>query len=117
MTSDISFCRKLNSAKSATIWSDSENHSFAFGVSNLLSNNDNNLSSVNSVSYPLLVDCGATVHIVNDESKFIKFDKIFDTSTHMIQLADGSTQSDIVQEKGDVSILLQDKYGQNHNVL
>ena len=35
----------------------------------------------------------------------------------MIQLADGSTQSGIVQGKGNASILLQDKYDQNHNVL
>ena len=42
-----------------------------------------------SKNFELLVDCGATAHILNDESKFIEFEKDFDPEEHYIELADG----------------------------
>jgi hypothetical protein len=32
----------------------------------------------------LLVDCGATAHILNDESKFVSFDNRFSPSKHYL---------------------------------
>ena len=38
----------------------------------------------------LLVDTGATSHIINDSSKFVSFDNNFNPNSHFIELADGS---------------------------
>ncbi|ELT98112.1 hypothetical protein CAPTEDRAFT_207774 [Capitella teleta] len=38
----------------------------------------------------LLVDCGATLHIVRDEAVFTKFDDNFNPGEHYIELAKGS---------------------------
>lgn len=45
----------------------------------------------------LLVDCGATTHIVCERSHFESFDNDFDCSDHSVELADGSRPSGIVQ--------------------
>src|SRR6218665_527479 len=37
----------------------------------------------------LLVDCGATTHVVTDKSKFVRFEQNFKSSGHCIALADG----------------------------
>ena len=58
--------------------------------------------------------CGATVHIVKKETKFVKFDENFDPYSHFTELADGSRTYNIVS---DASILLHDVNGNNHNVL
>ena len=36
------------------------------------------------------MDTGATNHIMNDKLKFLDFDKEFNPSAHVIELADGS---------------------------
>lgn len=38
----------------------------------------------------LMVDCGATSHIVTDIAKFRRFDDEFKAGTHCIELADGT---------------------------
>lgn len=38
----------------------------------------------------LLVDCDATTHIINNESKFSKFADKFIPEKHYIELADGT---------------------------
>ena len=64
----------------------------------------------------LLVDCGATAHIVTDKDKFTQFDKYFDPSSHYIELADGSRTNNIVLGKGQATVLLYDVNGAAHNV-
>ena len=59
----------------------------------------------------MLVDCGATAHIITDKSKFVRLNKNFDMSKHIIKLADGNRSNDIVQAKGDVMIFLKDNKG------
>ena len=44
----------------------------------------------------LLVDTGATSHIITDRSQFVSFDDNFDTNTHIIDLADGSKTSAVL---------------------
>ena len=59
---------------------DSDLQSFAFKV--------NASGDVKSQVNSLLVDCGATTHVVTNGSKFTYFDKSFDPEKHFIELAD-----------------------------
>ena len=59
----------------------------------------------------LLVDTGATAHIISEKEKFVNFDENFNPKKHMIELADGSRTSDIVQGKGDAYLMLHDSSG------
>ena len=56
----------------------------------------------------LLVDCGATAHIITDKSRFIRFDESFRPDKHYIELADGTKFNDVALATGDVSIRLKD---------
>ena len=108
-------CRKKNhQAKSV---SDSkkddvheDNHSFIFklGISN--SPSDNNVDG-------LLVDCGATTHIVHDITKFIRFDKHFNPNNHYIELADGSRANKVALKRGDACVQLCDVNGNVHQAI
>lgn len=40
--------------------------------------------------YGLMVDCGATSHIITEKNKFTRFGESFDPKKHYIELADGS---------------------------
>ena len=59
----------------------------------------------------LLVDCGATAHIITDKSKFTRFDESFRPDKHYIELADGTKSNDVALARGDVSIRLKDVNG------
>ena len=59
----------------------------------------------------LLVDTGATAHILNDKSKFLKFDEDFKPENHYIELADGSRACGVVSAKGRAKIILHDVEG------
>src|SRR6218665_2985247 len=69
---------------------DAKPNSFAFKVSEC--------QSVGQAS--LLVDCGATTHIVTDKSKFVRFEQNFKSSGHCIELAYGSRSTGLVQGRG-----------------
>ena len=110
-THDTAYCRRNKSSASKFVKTSTESdHSFAFSIRN-------ECSEPSSVAQSLLVDCGATVHIVKDETKFIKFDESFDPSSHFIELADGSKTNNVVSGRGDASMLLYDINGNCHNVL
>ena len=64
----------------------------------------------------LLVDTGATSHIISDIDKFKNLDENFDSSNHFIELADGSKTSGIVKGKGNASVVLHDHNGSSQNV-
>ena len=70
---------------------DNECHSFVFRVS--VSDHVDVCSNMKTAS--LLVDCGATAHIINGRSKFVNFDDEFDSDNHFIEFADGSRTNDI----------------------
>ena len=78
--------------------------SFIFKVSNEPAE-----SNVESLKASLLVDCGATTHIVNDKNKFTSFDENFNPEVHFIELADGTRRNNIALGRGDANILLHDK--------
>ena len=94
---DTSYCRRLksNSVKAVVDAKNKEDDSkhFAFTFSNV----PPEVTPVCS----LLVDCGATTHIINDESKFVKFDEHFDPSCHVIELADGRKLKDLARKRGN----------------
>ncbi|CAB3992128.1 Retrovirus-related Pol poly from transposon TNT 1-94 [Paramuricea clavata] len=85
--------------------------SFAFIVSDAPAEND-----VDYLKASLLVDCGATTHIVNDKSKFTSFDESFNPEVHFIELADGTRYNNIALKRGDANVLLEDKLGNQHSV-
>ena len=108
-THDTNYCRKKSSAKSINDNCDgNKEDSFIFKVS--LDASDS------SCTDSLLVDCGATAHIINDSSKFSNFDKDFNASAHVIELADGSRSNNLVTGKGDANVVIHDKDGKPCNL-
>ena len=86
---------------------DSDEHSFLF----TLKDNQGKTEDSN-----LLVDTGATSHIINDSSKFASFDNNFDPNSHFIELADGS-KANVVLGKGNALVKLFDVNGNVQNVM
>jgi hypothetical protein len=89
---------------------DNDEHSFTFTLQ------DSSDRRRNGQNENLLVDTGATSHIINDSSKFINFDDNFDPSTHFMELADGS-KSNVVLGKGNARVKLFDVRGNMHDVM
>lgn len=50
-------------------------------------------------------DCGATTHVVTDNSKFIRFGNDFKPGNHHIEFADGSRTNNIVLKEGILKLL------------
>ena len=94
-------CRKKDTAK--TVSDDNKDASFAFKVT------VDNFNTIRDNS--LLVDTGATAHILNDKAKFLNFDDKFNPVNHYIELADGSRACGIVSAKGRAKVLLHDLEG------
>ena len=88
---------------------DEEEHSFLFKVDSHF--------SVTEKTNMLLVDCGATTHIITDESKFVNFDDSFKPEQHYIELANGSRSNNIAEKRGDVKMTLIDSGGKNVNAI
>ena len=87
---------------------DNKDASFAFKVT------VDNFNTIRDNS--LLVDTGATAHILNDKAKFLNFDDKFNPVNHYIELADGSRACGIVSAKGRAKVLLRDLEGVPHEV-
>ncbi|XP_068201778.1 uncharacterized protein [Palaemon carinicauda] len=87
-----------------------DHHSFIFKVCS-------NMKMVAS-SKPdmLLVDCGATTHILTDESRFTRFDETFKPERHLIELADGTRCRNVAVKRGDAMIKMIDSDGRHCNV-
>lgn len=63
----------------------------------------------------LMVDTGATSHIINDITKFKKFNDRFQGSRHSVELADGSRSTGIAERRGDAEVCLIDSRGRRHS--
>lgn len=59
----------------------------------------------------LMVDCGATTHMINDATKFKTVDRSFRPEDHMIELADGTKVSGMAKMRGDAEVCLLDSEG------
>ncbi|RVE68126.1 hypothetical protein OJAV_G00088600 [Oryzias javanicus] len=62
----------------------------------------------------IMVDAGATSHIVNDIRKFTDFDESFNAERHTVELADGTKVNGTAQRRGTAMIRLVDCDGQQH---
>lgn len=56
----------------------------------------------------LMVDCGATSHILTEKNVFTRFDESFDPKSHYMELADGTRMSNVALKRGDAEVLLLD---------
>lgn len=63
----------------------------------------------------LMVDCGATSHIVTDLAKFKRFDE-FQAETHCMELADGTRCKGVAERQGDAQVYLIDSRGRHLNI-
>ena len=93
--------KKCQKKKDAAKTCENNEHMFAFISKDTNSKPGTNIKNNSS----LLVDTGATSHIINDKSKFVDFDKKFNPSAHIIELADGS-KANIVLGKGNAKVKL-----------
>ena len=59
----------------------------------------------------LLVDCGATAHIINEERYFTSFDESYQPENHFIELADGSRSNNVAKKRGTAVVSIQDENG------
>ena len=84
-------CRKNKDNANKAAATD-DNHTFTFKV-----DVENTLKSTTDT---FLVDCGATAHIVNNDTGFIEVDKSFDPKEHYVELADGTRSNNIAKAKG-----------------
>ena len=71
-------------------------------------------TKVNLVS-SMLVDTGATSHIVNSNSEFVKFDENFNPESHFLEMADGRKVNGLALEKGIISVNLTKETGEKCN--
>ena len=69
-----------------------------------------------SYSDKLLVNCGATCHIINDKNHFICHDKEFDPEKHFIELADGRHSNKLATTRGTAKFTVLDSNGISRNV-
>lgn len=74
-----------------------------------------NEQSLNNIKLDrIMVDAGATLHIVNDFAKFKSFDDSFQAETHSVELADGTKCEGVAQRKGTAIVYLLDNAGKHH---
>ena len=59
----------------------------------------------------LLIDCGASCHIVNNKDCFTDFDDTFDASRHYIELADGTRTNTLATARGTARLEVTDAIG------
>lgn len=62
----------------------------------------------------LMVDTGATSHIITDLTMFKDFDSTFRPAKHSVELADGTQCSGVAQRRGNVEVSLIDDRGRRH---
>lgn len=59
----------------------------------------------------LMIDTGATSHIIADISRFEKLDEGFQSETHFVELADRMRCSWVAERRGDAVVVLIDNRG------
>lgn len=59
----------------------------------------------------LMVDCGATSHIIMEIEKFQNFDYTFQPERHAVELADGTRVSGVALRRGNAEVSLVDSGG------
>ena len=77
-------------------------------------NHTGNISHAGKES--ILVDSGASSHIICDKDKFISFDEKYDPNSHVIELADGSRSTGMIKGRGKARFQLYDTNGIPHEI-
>ncbi|RXN38177.1 myosin heavy fast skeletal muscle-like protein [Labeo rohita] len=99
-------CRRRKRDKVKQAVDEEEDHTFAFKVEQV----DND--PIGRVKMKgLMVDSGATKHIVTDLGMFEEFDSSFKPQSHILELADGERASGIAMKKGTAKVRLRDSKG------
>ena len=99
---------KVSQLAESTHRNSPEEHSFAFKA--------NSRPSTSDCGADLLVDCGATTHILNDMSKFSKFDHTFTPEKHTIELANGDRIS-VAEARGGANVKIKNSNGDSVDVI
>ena len=124
-SSDEEDCRKKSHAK--TIFhqandqedkaADGKFHSFAFSVKETeKEKKKKDMGSITNrkIGYSdLLVDSGSTVHIINDKSRFDRFEPDSQSEEHSLDLADGTKITGTVRGIGTATVMIRDEHGRN----
>ena len=63
----------------------------------------------------LLVDCGATVHIVRNKANFSHLEEDLE-GEHVLEMADGTQPTGVVRGRGLAHFLVYDKNGKQQQV-
>ncbi|XP_028310197.1 uncharacterized protein LOC114467885 [Gouania willdenowi] len=85
---------------------DEEDHTFVFKIGHV---NEVQVGRVNEKG--LMVDTGATSHIIRNITQFKDFDESFEPHKHVLELADGERTSGIALKKGTARVRLRDNKG------
>ena len=124
-THDTADCGKKSSTKAAAYNKTDDKQQFGgpsneylFNINSEEEGGQENCCSLNKFDGDgLLVDCGATTHILRDRSKFFKVTEEYGPTGHTIELADASKHDNIVTCRGDARIILHDTNGRECNVI
>ena len=103
-------CRKLKPAKDAAKKSAEKGENITSSHSFVFTFNEQELSTRGKTTPNLLLDSGATSHIIVDREKFIDFDGKFNASSHFIELADG-TKANVCLGRGNARVKFYDING------
>lgn len=95
--------KRRDDIKLASDKKDDEEHTFIFKASDY--------RSYEIQRKGLMVDTGATSHIITDLKKFKQFDDKFQPEKHYIELADETKASGVAQRRGDAEVHLIDSAG------
>ena len=72
--------------------------------------------TASTCSERLLIDCGATCHIINSEKHFVCFDNEFEPDKHFIELADGYRSNKLATAKGTAEFTVLDSNGVSRSI-
>ena len=106
--------KRIDQAKQAreTDEKSREEHTFVFAADGRYTDDDTRKQKGDGCTeVSLLVDSGASSHIVNKEEYFISYDNTFKPEKHYIELADGSKSVNTAEKKGTASLTFVDENG------
>ena len=108
----VCFTKKRNTGNSNKV-TPTDHHAtatfFTASEQSVINNKQNNFN--------ILVDCGATCHILNDANLFTSYDNTFDPKRHVIEVADGRRSSEIAVARGSGKVTLVDSHGNTATVI
>ena len=89
--------------------SDDDSHNFSFFMAKDNEHDDEHGNVDKCMA--MIVDSGATAHILTDESNFVSFDEKFKPQKHTVELADGTKTVNVAQKQGDAVVHLRNSEG------